>query len=152
MRSPAPRPGAARRRDTWRLVVPADRRLAACLAKRLAASATAASGIGTDAGFRLRLVLAEALDNAVRHGCRDDPSRRPRLACRVRPGRVRVTVTDGGRGFTAEREPDPREARRRERAGGRGLFLIARMSDRLRLDRRGSRIELVVERRVERPR
>jgi anti-sigma regulatory factor (Ser/Thr protein kinase) len=69
----------------------------------------------------LRLLVSELVTNSVRHA----ETRDVRLHVTVAGGSVRVEVSDGGRGFT----PAP-QAPGVERAGGWGLYLVDRLTNR----------------------
>src|SRR5436309_3228434 len=69
----------------------------------------------------LRLLVSEAVTNAVRHGSHDEPVE----VHATWNSEVRVEVIDHGDGFT----PGPR-AGAFDEPGGFGLFLIGRLADR----------------------
>jgi anti-sigma regulatory factor (Ser/Thr protein kinase) len=72
---------------------------------------------------QIALVVSELVTNAVRHtGASDIPLR---LQIRLRSGRARIEVRDGGAGFDApSTEPDPLQV------GGQGLMIVAALSER----------------------
>jgi anti-sigma regulatory factor (Ser/Thr protein kinase) len=72
----------------------------------------------------LKLLVTELVANSVRHGPLAGAAE-VALDVRVSPERVRVEVSDPGNGF----EPHER-TRGRDEAGGWGLFLVDRLSDR----------------------
>jgi anti-sigma regulatory factor (Ser/Thr protein kinase) len=76
----------------------------------------------------LRLLVTELLTNSVRHGQTDDWIR---LDVEIYASAVRVVVTDNGRGF----EPDPNPQPQFDRPGGWGLCLVDRMAARWGVDR-----------------
>lgn len=96
------------------------------------------------ARFALRVVAGEALANAVLHGNGADP--RGRVDVEVDPGGegVRVTVADGGDGFDPEGVPAPTRPGARDRPRGRGLHLMRRLADEVRVDGRRGRVTVVV--------
>lgn len=103
----------------------------------------AASGASTVAA-RLRVVVGEALANAVGHGNRALPHRRVRVTAEAEPGELRVAVEDEGEGFDADAPPDPTRPGRRTRPDGRGLHLQRRLADEVRHEDGGRRVVLVV--------
>ena len=73
----------------------------------------------------VELLISELATNSVRHaGC--DESDELAMEADVRPDRVRVRLSDPGRGFEA-RSPRPPAA---GATGGYGLVLLERLSDR----------------------
>ena len=59
---------------------------------------------------------------------------------------ISVQVTDEGRGFDPESILDPTLPSNRLRAGGRGLFLIRKLMDRVEFNDRGNSIRMVLVR------
>jgi serine/threonine-protein kinase RsbW len=98
------------------------------------------------ARFQLRVVLAEALANAIIYGNRLDPDKF--VDVRVTVGRNGLTaqVCDQGDGFDPSLVPDPTGPGRLERADGRGLFLIRKLVDEVRFNERGNTICMVLRR------
>ncbi|MXX54305.1 MAG: ATP-binding protein, partial [Gemmatimonadetes bacterium] len=79
--------------------------------------------------FNFRVGLTEALSNAMLYGNRNQPGGRVRVELRVRPGEVRASVSDQGRGFDPDRVPDPRLPANLLRPDGRGVFLMRALMD-----------------------
>ena len=80
--------------------------------------------------MRVELALQEALANAIRHGCKGDPSKQ--LQCCVtidESGDVLIVVRDPGAGFDHAAVPDPREPENLLKSSGRGIFLINELMD-----------------------
>ncbi len=69
------------------------------------------------------LLASELVSNAVRHSGAG-AAEAIRLHARVSGGALRLSVTDGGYGFSATAERPPPGA-----AGGYGLFLVERLAD-----------------------
>ena len=69
----------------------------------------------------LRLLVTELVTNGVRHASDRGPVE---LAVEVADERVRVEVTDSGRGFSPPQAPMPRE----DGSGGWGLQLVDRVA------------------------
>ncbi|HSL72341.1 MAG TPA: ATP-binding protein [Longimicrobiales bacterium] len=111
---------------------------------------------GREIGFdydRLRLNfrvgVTEALANAMLYGNCRDPRKRVRIEARVSPSEITVQVTDEGRGFDPNKLIDPTLPLNRTRAGGRGIFLIRKLMDRVEFNERGNSITMVLFARVE---
>jgi serine/threonine-protein kinase RsbW len=100
------------------------------------------------AGDRLRLNfrvgLTEALSNAMLYGNGRDPQKRVRVEAFCEPSTVTVKVTDEGRGFDPERLPHISCPPDRTSVGGRGIFLIRKLMDRVEFNERGNSITMVL--------
>lgn len=99
---------------------------------------------GGPARFALRVAVGEALANAVLHGNGADPGKRVDVEVDAGGDEVRVTVGDRGDGFDPDAAADPVRAGARDRPRGRGLFLMRRLADGLRVDGREGRVTVVV--------
>lgn len=132
--------------------LPSEPRRVGPAVRRVLRSWAREGGLDERARFRARVAVGESLANAVVHGNEGDPSRRVRVEGWATPDLLRVSVTDDGDGFDPGSVPDPREAARRTRAGGRGLLLVRRMADRVRYEAGGRRVTLWVEGRTGPPR
>ncbi|CAN5793424.1 ATP-binding protein [soil metagenome] len=106
---------------------------------------------GQEVGFdydRLRLNfrvgLTEALANAMLYGNCRDPRKRVRVVARLTSQQINVQVTDEGRGFDPEAVLDPTLPANRVRPGGRGIFLIRQLMDRVEFNDRGNSITMVL--------
>ena len=78
----------------------------------------------------VELALQEAVANAIRHGCRNDPSKH--VQCCVTcddAGQVMIVVRDPGSGFDPTTVPNPLEAPNQLKPSGRGIFLINGLMD-----------------------
>jgi anti-sigma regulatory factor (Ser/Thr protein kinase) len=80
--------------------------------------------------MQVELALQEALANAIRHGCKGDPSRQVQciVTCGT-DGDVVIVVRDPGAGFDAKKVPDPLASENVLKASGRGIFLINQLMD-----------------------
>ncbi len=106
---------------------------------------------GQETGFsseRLRLNfrvgLTEALANAMLYGNARDPRKKVRVEAHITAQVITVRVTDEGRGFNPAAVIDPTLPRNRTRAGGRGIFLIKKLMDRVEFNERGNSITMVL--------
>lgn len=90
--------------------------------------------------FDVKLLLREALLNAVLHGSRSDPSRVIALEVRTAEGRLTLTVTDQGPGFdwrAGLTNLAPPEA-----TSGRGLTILTLYADDVRYNAAGNQVTL----------
>src|SRR5262249_37422706 len=87
--------------------------------------------------FAVRLALAEALANAVKHGHRGDPTQPVRVSYRVGSAYVTAEVEDRGEGFDPFQADDPCAPENLARPCARGLRMM-----RVRFNERGNCVTL----------
>jgi anti-sigma regulatory factor (Ser/Thr protein kinase) len=93
--------------------------------------------------FNIELALQEALSNAIRHGCKGDPTKR--IQCIVtcdKNGEVLIVVRDPGPGFDVTSVADPLKKENLFKPSGRGIFLINQLMDEVRFDDEGREIRM----------
>ncbi len=106
-----------------------------------------ASGVPPKAArFVVRVVLCEALANAIVYGNRLDPAKRVDVRVEVGEESVALHVCDEGEGFDPSEIPDPTEPDRIELSEGRGLFLIRQLVDEVHFNDRGNAICMIMRR------
>ncbi len=84
-----------------------------------------------EARFAIKLALEEALCNAVRHGNRNDASKKVTVRYAVTPEMAVVIVRDEGSGFIPDEIPDPTSVDRLPRPDGRGIMLLRAYMDKV---------------------
>jgi serine/threonine-protein kinase RsbW len=77
------------------------------------------------------LALTEAVNNAILHGNRSDHSKKVVVHAYYTTEAIEFEVTDQGAGFDATQVPDPTQPENIEMPGGRGVFLMQHLSDKL---------------------
>ena len=93
---------------------------------------------------RVELALREALANAIIHGNQQDPRKRVMVRCFCQLDRgMLLVVEDEGAGFDPSKVPNPTQAECLLETHGRGLFLMRRLMDRVRISRRGTRVTML---------
>jgi serine/threonine-protein kinase RsbW len=93
--------------------------------------------------MEVELALQEALANAVRHGCGDDPTKR--VQCYVThdaSGEVVIVIRDPGTGFNLKAVPDPLAGENVFKPSGRGIYLINRLMDEVHFADEGREIRM----------
>jgi serine/threonine-protein kinase RsbW len=102
--------------------------------------------LSRDQTENLAVALAEALSNAVVHGHRQRHEKRVRIELTLRPRCCVVEVTDSGDGFDTRAVEDPTAPQRVLSPGGRGVYLMRRLVDRVEYNAKGNRVRLTVVR------
>jgi anti-sigma regulatory factor (Ser/Thr protein kinase) len=89
----------------------------------------------------VELALQEALVNAIRHGCRNDPHKE--VQCCVTfdaAGELVIVVRDAGPGFDVAAVPNPVEGDNLFKGHGRGVFLINQLMDTVEFTEEGRKV------------
>lgn len=93
--------------------------------------------------FEVDIALREALANAIKHGCNNDPSKRVQCCVACEPsGEVLIIVRDPGPGFDLAKLPDPLDESRLMEDHGRGIHLINQFMDEVRYEDEGREIQM----------
>lgn len=82
--------------------------------------------------MKVELALDEALANAIRHGCHNDPTKQ--VQCVVSTdaaGELVIVVRDPGPGFDLAKVPNPLQGANLLKPSGRGVFLINELMDKV---------------------
>jgi serine/threonine-protein kinase RsbW len=104
-------------------------------------------GLPSDRIHDLAVALSEALSNAAIHGNRLDPAKHVTVNVTVTPRiRAEIEVKDEGHGFDHGRLSDPTDPDQILSTGGRGVFLMRRLADRVDYEQGGSLVRLTVGR------
>jgi serine/threonine-protein kinase RsbW len=93
--------------------------------------------------FEIETSLREALANAIKHGCRNDPRRQ--VECTVLCDEARgmlIVVRDPGPGFDPAAIPSPIVGQNLFSDHGRGIYLINQLMDEVRFEKGGTEIHM----------
>ena len=90
----------------------------------------------------LLISLTEAVSNAIIHGNKQDRSKLVSIRCAQVTDGLAIRVTDQGGGFDYEELPDPTCPERICECGGRGVFLMNQLCDKMRFINGGSTVEM----------
>jgi serine/threonine-protein kinase RsbW len=96
--------------------------------------------------FRLRVVLSEALSNAIVRGNCEDCNKWVDVRAELGPEIISVYVTDEGPGFDPSTIPEPIRPEQLDEASGRGLFLIRKLVDAVQFNTQGNSICMILRR------
>jgi serine/threonine-protein kinase RsbW len=92
----------------------------------------------------IELAMREALANAIIHGNQQDPNKRVAVRAYCQPDRgILLVIDDEGSGYNPAKVPNPTGAECLLQTHGRGLFMMRRLMDKVRISRKGTRITLV---------
>lgn len=89
------------------------------------------AGLDDGTFYRLLVATTEAVNNAMVHGNKRDPTKYVDIEYNLEPQRVIIRVRDSGRGFDLSTLPNPINEENLLRESGRGIFLIRSMVDRV---------------------
>lgn len=131
-------------RDLTELVVPNDLRSAKQPEDRIMAELVRC-GYDTDTIFAIKLALEEAMTNAVKHGNKNDASKKITVCFHISPRRVVIMVRDQGCGFCPDAVPDPTAEENLERPSGRGLMLMSAYMTKVKYNDTGNEVWLLKE-------
>jgi len=98
--------------------------------------------IAPDLYGNILISLTEAVNNAITHGNESDCSKTVEVKLKEDKNALSFQVTDEGRGFDYQNLPDPTSPENLTRIGGRGVFLMHQLSDRIDFQDNGSTVEM----------
>ena len=99
--------------------------------------------IKDDVFGNLMVAVIESVSNAIIHGNNLDESKKVDLELCVDKSEISVEVTDQGKGYDYNNIPDPTLPENLEKPGGRGVFLMKSLCDKVSFYDEGRIIKLV---------
>jgi serine/threonine-protein kinase RsbW len=103
---------------------------------------TGTIGINQDSYGKILVATLEAVNNAIKHGNRDDSEKIVDVKIEYEDKIVRITVTDEGEGFDPTKIPDPTMPENIEELSGRGVFLMTKLSDSISFNEEGNSVTM----------
>ena len=100
-------------------------------------------GFNEQTRFAIKLALEEALINAIKHGNRNDPTKKVHIEATVTPEEALIIVEDEGPGFQRSSVPDPTLRENVEKCSGRGILLIEAYMNQVQWSHGGRRLRMV---------
>jgi serine/threonine-protein kinase RsbW len=98
--------------------------------------------ISDDLYGNIMVSVTESVNNAIVHGNHNDFSKTVSLSMVLEEKMIQCVVEDEGNGFDYENLPDPTAPENLYKVGGRGVFLIKNLSDKLAFFDGGRKIEM----------
>ncbi|HAN77656.1 MAG TPA: ATP-binding protein [Bacteroidales bacterium] len=112
------------------------------LAENLVDEVYAIMNMNSELYGNVLVALIEAVNNAIQHGNKNDPSKFVDIYCSVDNELVSFVIIDEGVGFNYRDIPDPTKPENIEKPHGRGVFLINHLADSVNFYRNGAEIHL----------
>jgi len=100
--------------------------------------------INEDYYGNILISLTEAVNNAIQHGNKNDPTKKVQIVFNAAAdlNGFSFTIKDEGNGFDYTNIPDPTEPENLEKLTGRGVFLMKNLADNVGFYSDGSEIKL----------
>lgn len=89
--------------------------------------------------------LTEAVNNAIIHGNKSDESKNVTIHAHQNEQGISFCVTDEGKGFNPAYVKDPTCADNIECCGGRGVYIMKALSDKITFGGKGNKVEMFFE-------
>lgn len=98
--------------------------------------------ISEDNYGNILIALTEAVNNAIIHGNKQDPTKTVLLQLQTKNDDVFFIVQDEGSGFEYNNVPDPTLPQNINKLNGRGVFLMKSLADEVCFEENGSKVKL----------
>lgn len=86
--------------------------------------------------------ITEAVNNAIIHGNNADESKEVKINMVGQSTGIAISVSDEGNGFDPNGLPDPTSPENIECCGGRGVYIMSRLADKLSFANNGSTVQM----------
>ena len=100
------------------------------------------SGINQDNYGKILIGTLEAVNNAIVHGNKSDERKSVEVELILDNKDLLVTITDEGKGFKPSDVPDPTQPENIEALNGRGIFLMSKLADDIKFNKKGNQVKL----------
>jgi serine/threonine-protein kinase RsbW len=98
--------------------------------------------ISEDNYGNILVAVTEAVNNAIQHGNKFDPTKEIEVEYEKRNLELVFRITDQGLGFDYTSIPDPTDPQNLEKINGRGVFLMRNLADKVNFLENGRIVEL----------
>ena len=100
------------------------------------------AGINQEYYGKILVSVMEAVNNAIVHGNKSDKKKFVDIEIVLENSSMSVTVMDQGTGFRPAEVPDPTESENLEKVNGRGVFLMSRLADEIKFNKKGNSVTM----------
>jgi len=100
------------------------------------------NNIGEDNFGNILVAVTEAVNNAIQHGNRLDPTKKIEMEAETVGSAIQFKISDQGKGFDFSNIPDPTEPQNLEKPNGRGVFLMRNLADAVAFEENGRIVQL----------
>ena len=100
------------------------------------------NNIGEDNFGNILVAVTEAVNNAIQHGNRLDPTKKIEMEAEAFGSVIQFKISDQGKGFDFLNIPDPTEPQNIEKPNGRGVFLMKNLADAVDFEQNGRIVQL----------
>ena len=90
--------------------------------------------------FGVHLAVEEALVNAIKHGNQYDEGKQVRFVYKLCKDRLRIEISDEGKGFDIADVPDPTDDENLETPSGRGIMLMRSFMSSVQYNKAGNHV------------
>jgi len=104
---------------------------------------TAISKISNSCYGKILVAVLEAVNNAIAHGNKFSPDKFVDISLKCRREKLTVIVKDNGSGFSPKNVPDPTLPENIEKISGRGVFLMTKLADEIKFNKKGNIVTFV---------
>ncbi|MCX8142682.1 MAG: ATP-binding protein [Bacteroidia bacterium] len=98
--------------------------------------------IPEDAFGNILIALTEAVNNAIYHGNKSNPDKKVTIEYLINQDILKFVVSDEGDGFDYQNLPDPTLPENITKIGGRGIFIIHQLADKVEFKNNGKTVEI----------
>ena len=100
-------------------------------------------GFNEESQEQINLAAIEAGTNAIKHGNKEDPSKKAIIQFLLDEDKLTIVIQDEGEGFTRKEVADPLDPENLLKSSGRGLFLMEAYMDSVTYEANGTIIKMV---------
>jgi serine/threonine-protein kinase RsbW len=104
---------------------------------------TAETGINQDNYGKILIGTLEAVNNAIVHGNKSDENKSVVVVINLANKNLEIEISDEGEGFKPSDVPDPTRPENIEALNGRGIFLMSKLADDIKFNRKGNSVKLI---------